>query len=685
LRAHELRRIWERILVDDRLAHVEDDGPTGSLRDPIAASWRRSLQAGVDPVAGLAPIVADAAEMRERWREHPLGSLVPLVSEELRMFAGDSRHLVVVGDASGLLMSVQGDKLLKARAARAMNFLEGARWAEAAAGTNAIGTALAADHAVQVFAGEHFNEGVHGWWCSAAPVHDPASGRILGVVNVTGPIETFHPSSLTPAIAAAAALERRLAEDLSRQDARLRRRYGAMATRNSDLLVSGDGRFLLGNRVSWRPGATALPENGGEILLLDGSAVVAEPLGLGEAYLVRRSDDRLRGAATRAAVGRAEERARELAEEQAGLRRVATLVAREPSTDRFFAAVAKEVARVVKVPLVGVVRYEGDGAATQLAGWSENGDPFLVEALSLLDSCGIVASVRQTGRPARVNDCKQSASPAADALRRAGFVSAVASPIIAEGRVWGAMVVSSTQPEPLPEGTEASLADFTELVATAIANAESRAELIASRARIVAAADETRRQIERDLHDGAQQQLVSLALALQSAVLTIPADLQDLRVRVTEVADGITDVLEELRQLTRGIHPANVLESGLGPALRVLVRRCPVRVKLETPSARRFPQPVEVAAYYVVSEALTNAAKHACASVVHVGLEVDDATVRLSIRDDGVGGADPARGSGLLGLKDRVQAIGGMLEVASPVGRGTSLRVTIPCVVASAT
>jgi signal transduction histidine kinase len=243
------------------------------------------------------------------------------------------------------------------------------------------------------------------------------------------------------------------------------------------------------------------------------------------------------------------------------------------------------------------------------------------------------------------------------------------------------MVVSSARPEPLPEGTEASLADFTELVATAIANAESRAELIASRARIVAAADETRRQIERDLHDGAQQQIVSLALALQSAVLTIPVELQEIRARVTEVAEGLSDVLDELRQLTRGIHPANLSELGLGPALRVLVRRSAVRVVLETRSHRRFPEPVEVAAYYVVSEALTNAAKHARASVVHVDLEADEVSVRLSIRDDGVGGADPAGGSGLLGLTDRVQAIGGTLEIASPVGNGTSLRVTIPYVV----
>jgi signal transduction histidine kinase len=423
-----------------------------------------------------------------------------------------------------------------------------------------------------------------------------------------------------------------------------------------------------------------MPENGGEVLLHDGSAAVAEPLGLGEAYLVRRSDHRVRGGATRAGLVRAEERARELAEEQAALRRVATLVARESSSDRLFTAVAEEVARVVKVSLVGVVRYEADGTATLLAGWSASGEPLFVEGHSFLDGSPIVASVRQTGRPARVDDCEQSSNPVADALRSAGFGSAVASPIIVEGRVWGAMVVSSTLPEALPDGTEASLTDFTELVATAIANAESREELIASRARIVAAGDEIRRQIERDLHDGAQQHLVSLTLALQSAVLTAPGEPQELRACMTEVADGLMGVLEELRRLTRGIHPALLSECGLGPALRVLVRRSSVKVELDMRSDRRFPQPVEVAAYYVVSEALTNAAKHARASVVHVDLEADEAAVRLSIRDDGVGGADTADGSGLLGLKDRVQAIGGTLEIASPAGNGTSLHVTIPYV-----
>jgi signal transduction histidine kinase len=240
------------------------------------------------------------------------------------------------------------------------------------------------------------------------------------------------------------------------------------------------------------------------------------------------------------------------------------------------------------------------------------------------------------------------------------------------------MVVSSAELQPLAEGTKARLADFTELVATAIANAEARSELIASRARIVTAADETRRHIERDLHDGAQQRLVSLGLELRMMKNSVPLELPQLRNEVEHVADGLAAVLDELQEMSRGIHPAILTTAGLAPALRGLARRSAVPVELELRIDGRLPEQVEVAAYYLVSEALTNAAKHAHASVVHVGLAVADDTVRIVIRDDGVGGADPAGGTGLIGLRDRVEALGGTIELASPAGRGTSLAVTIP-------
>jgi signal transduction histidine kinase len=222
------------------------------------------------------------------------------------------------------------------------------------------------------------------------------------------------------------------------------------------------------------------------------------------------------------------------------------------------------------------------------------------------------------------------------------------------------------------------MANFTELVATAIANADSRAELKASRARVVAAGDEARRRIERDLHDGTQQRLVSVGLELRAAQAMVPPDAPDLTAQLSHVAEDLAAAVTDLQEASRGIHPAVLSRGGLGPALRTLARRSALPVELDLRVDRRLPERIEVAAYYVVSEALTNAAKHAHASVVEVELEADDATVRLSIRDDGVGGADPTRGSGLVGLRDRIEALGGKIQVASPAGSGTSVVVQIP-------
>ena len=223
------------------------------------------------------------------------------------------------------------------------------------------------------------------------------------------------------------------------------------------------------------------------------------------------------------------------------------------------------------------------------------------------------------------------------------------------------------------------MANFTELVATAIANAESRAELTASRARIVAAADDTRRRIERDLHDGTQQRLVAVGLELRAAQAMVPPELPRAHRAGVEGASRISAAaVNDLQEASRGIHPAILSRGGLGPALRTLARRSALPVELDVRADRRLPDRVEVAVYYVVSEALTNAAKHANASVVHVDLEADDASVQLSIRDDGVGGADPTRGSGLVGLRDRIEALGGIIEVASPAGSGTALVVRVP-------
>jgi signal transduction histidine kinase len=219
---------------------------------------------------------------------------------------------------------------------------------------------------------------------------------------------------------------------------------------------------------------------------------------------------------------------------------------------------------------------------------------------------------------------------------------------------------------------------FTELVATAIGNAESRTELTASRARLVASADQARRRIERDLHDGVQQRLIALGLELRAAEAITPAGLPELRTRLSHTARGLAGVIEDLREISRGLHPAVLSKGGLGPALKMLARRSTVPVELNICAERRPTEPVEAAVYYIASEALTNVAKHAHASVVHIDLTIGETVVRLLINDDGAGGANPSNGSGLIGLVDRVDVLGGSIEITSPVGNGTSLDVTIP-------
>jgi signal transduction histidine kinase len=378
------------------------------------------------------------------------------------------------------------------------------------------------------------------------------------------------------------------------------------------------------------------------------------------------------------AVANAESRAglARLAEEQAALRRVATLVARGTRPEKVFAAVTNEVGRLLSVDMANMCRYESDGTLTFVA---SAGGRFRVGSRWLLGGQKNLATlVLETGRSARIDNYVDATGPLADDLREQGVRSAVGTPIIVEGHLWGLMAAASSQERPLPPDTEARLASFTALVATAIANAESRAALAASRARIVAAADETRRRIERDLHDGTQQQLVSLMLELRAADAAEPPEVGALRAQLRRTARGLAGVLEELQEISRGIHPAILSKGGLAPALTVLAHRSAVPVELDLRAERRLPEHVEVAAYYVVSEALTNAAKHAHASVVHVELEAHNAIVRLAIRDDGIGRADPGKGSGLVGLSDRIEALGGRLRVVSPGGSGTTLLIEIP-------
>ena len=1344
-RARQIQRSWESLLAGGALNTELSPQATAELRPAIVDSWRRSLATGLDPTDLLPSIEADPSETRERWLEHPLGSLRHVLATHLQRLAQESNSLVQVTDPSGLTLHLDGPEWLKARAAE-MNLVEGARCAETVNGTNGVGTALAADHPVQVFAFEHFSHHHREWVCSGSPVHDPVSGRLVGVLDLSSPWRIAHPRSLKLVTTAARTLEQCLSEGRRDQDARLRRRYGHLATKSTDLLVNGEGYVLIGDLA--HPTLFDVPESGGEVSMADGSLAVAEPLGLGEAYLLRRLTPRRATAARTEALGHAkgpvyqrprehaalryrgdqalpvtipsgttsiesdvrasayfeaaldcviiadasgrvvefnpaaertfgytrdealgrtmaelivppslrerhttafarfiethdgrmlgrrleltgmradgsefpielslsqveaepvlicgalrdisaakqtESHLRELADEQAALRRVATLVAHESSPQQLFAIVAEQVAQIINVPLVRLVRYESDGSAVELiGGWGESLDPLAVGTHWQLDGPVVLARVWQTGRPARLDDYTHLPGQAAAVVRQAGMRSAVACPITVEGRLWGAIAVLSPRQEPFPENTEARLADFTELVATAIANAESRtaiarladeqaalrrvatlvargvrpvdvfsavseevqrlfgllgktldvatvvrfdpgpefilvgaaksieglplgtrwgpkdlyvstrvhrtgrsarvdeadlssiggpeaetlrrqglisqvgspiivegrlwgtvtvnareklpldteerlekftelvataiantesraelaasegharklaeeqaalrrvatlaaresspveileavaaeaarvlevdaigllrfepnetatlvaqsetpweppplgtaftldgenivasvhrtgqaarmddwqsatgsvaamanvlgvrsavaapvvvegrlwgtlvaatnqsnplpadaesqiveftellataignseardglrrfldeqaalrrvatlvaasaapsdvfaavtaeialvldasatllcradpdgaavvvgssgentprlgtrlpqggrnlttmvldtghpariesyvdatgdasevarshglrsavgapilvegrlwglviagttgdeplppnaeerltgfselvataisnattrAELVASRARIVAAGDEARRRIERDLHDGAQQQLVTFAVGLQATKERVPPGLEELKADLAHTADGLTAVLNELREMSHGIHPAILTEGGLAPALKALGRRSSIPVAIDLRCDRRVADGIEVAAYYVASEALTNAAKHAEASRVQIAVHLDEATLYLSIRDDGLGGADASRGSGLIGLRDRVEALGGTIDLASPPGGGTRLDVEIP-------
>jgi signal transduction histidine kinase len=364
---------------------------------------------------------------------------------------------------------------------------------------------------------------------------------------------------------------------------------------------------------------------------------------------------------------------------EAALRRVATLAAQAAPADELFAAVLEEAEHLLQADQMTMIRYASDGTSTVVASWRRTGDAAPpVGDRQQLGGTNLTTMIAQTCRPARIDTYGDASGAVAAAARKWGFHAGVGAPIIVQGRLWGAMIACTVDEHPLPPDTETRLASFTELVATAIANAESLAELTASRARVVTAADETRRRIERDLHDGAQQQLVSLGLTLHAARKTVPAQLGELDSDLAHVADGLASVLEDLQEIARGIHPAILAHGGLGPALKMLARRCSIPVELDVRTPDRLPEQIEVAAYYIVSEALTNATKHAQASLIHVDADAVGGALRLRIRDDGAGGADPVRGTGLVGLKDRIDALGGTITVQSPAGSGTSLDVELP-------
>ena len=363
-----------------------------------------------------------------------------------------------------------------------------------------------------------------------------------------------------------------------------------------------------------------------------------------------------------------------LVEEQAALRRVATLVARGTRPEEVFAAVANEVARLLPADLGNVCRYESDDTITFVASAAER---FPVGSRwPIRGQRNLAPLVLETGRPARIDDYGEATGPLAEGIRERGIRSAVGTPIIVEGRLWGLITAGTTQEQPLPPDTEARLASFTELVATAIANAEARSEVAASRARVVAAADEERRRVVRDLHDGAQQRLVHTIVTLKLACGALEQDQEAVPALVHEALGNAERANVELRELAHGILPVALTRGGLRAGVDALASRAPVPVEIDV-SVGRLPTAVEATAYFTVAEALTNVAKHARASRAEVMARIEDGTLAVAVRDDGVGGARP-EGSGLVGLADRLAALGGRLRVDSPPGGGTFVGAAIP-------
>jgi PAS domain S-box-containing protein len=376
--------------------------------------------------------------------------------------------------------------------------------------------------------------------------------------------------------------------------------------------------------------------------------------------------------ATAIANTQAREELHRLADEQSALRRLATLVAKGAQPAVVFDAVCHETGRLFEVTTVNLAHFTSDGFNLTMAGWSIH-DVHLPTGTRLpLEGDSINVLVRDTAAPGRFDSYEGASGELAALLRKRGVASEVGAPVVVDGRVWGALIAGTDDPERLPAGLEQRLSSFAELIATAISNATTQTELLASRTRIVEAADEQRRQVVRDLHDGAQQRLVEAIMTLQLA--------QARGEGTSLVAEGVEQVraaIAELRELARGIHPSILTHRGLEAAVEALTHRMPLPIALQIP-LDRYPPSIESAAYFVVAEALTNVAKYANAKTARVMATSTDDCLILTIEDDGVGGAQPSAGSGLSGLHDRITALSGTLALDSPPGRGTRIRAEIP-------
>jgi PAS domain S-box-containing protein len=365
----------------------------------------------------------------------------------------------------------------------------------------------------------------------------------------------------------------------------------------------------------------------------------------------------------------------DLAGEQAALRRVATLVARQSSPEEVHRVVAEEVRMQLGTDGVGIMRFDPGGLATLVAQSQTPWEPIPEGTRFSLEGDNHVTSVFRTGQTARLDDWSDAWGDPATMARTLGIRSSVATPIVVEGRLWGTIVAVSRQPDPLPADTESRMGQFTELVATAISNAQARAELGASRARRAAAADDERRRVVRDLHDGAQQRLVHTVVTMQLATGALDRG-EDPRPLLEEALAQAREANVELRELAHGILPSVLARGGLPAAVQTLASRTPVPIDADL-SVGRLPAALEATAYFVVAEALTNVAKHAHAERAQVSARIEAGGLRVEIRDDGVGGARPD-GTGFVGLGDRIAALDGRLRIESPRGGGTLVAAYIP-------
>jgi PAS domain S-box-containing protein len=368
----------------------------------------------------------------------------------------------------------------------------------------------------------------------------------------------------------------------------------------------------------------------------------------------------------------------DLADEQAALRRVATLVARGTDSAAVFDAVCAETGELIGATNVNLAQFTPDGFNLTMAGWSVRDTHVPAGTRLPIGSDTINGLIQRTVAPARFDSYEESSGELATMIKERGIRSEVGAPVIVEGKLWGALIAGSDSDEPMPAGAELRVARFAELIATAVSNATTRSELIASRARIVTASDEARRRIERNLHDGTQQRLVALGLDLQAARMKVPRELHDAYSGLERVEREIEAVLEDVRELSRGLHPGLLSKRGLEPSLRALARKSPIKVDLDVEVETRPAEAIETAVYYVASEALTNAAKHSQASRISVAVATIGNMLRATIDDDGIGGAEASAGSGLVGLIDRVEALGGRFALDSPVSKGTTISIELP-------